>query len=356
MEEELDEELWERWRCEVDKGQTSVRIDKYLAEHMAGTSRNRIQHAADAGHVWVNHQPVNSHYKVKPLDVIQVLLDHEPRDYTIKPEPIPLKVVYEDEDLMVINKPAGLVVHPGHGNYEHTLLNALAYYFGSRGVEEKGLRNEERGLRKVIDINDPEIGLVHRIDKDTSGLLLIAKTPEAKANLAMQFFDHTTERTYNALVWGTFQEDEGTIEGALGRDTKDRTCYKVYDLEDNPNAKEAVTHWRVLERFLYVTLVECRLETGRTHQIRVHMRHIGHPLFSDEKYGGTEILKGLPTQKYKQYIQNCFALCPRQVLHAKTLGFTHPRTGERMFFDSEWPEDMTNLINKWRQYEPNTLQ
>lgn len=347
--EELDEELWERWRCEVDKGQTSVRIDKYLTEHMAGTSRNRIQRAADAGNVWVNHKPVNSNYKVKPLDVIQVLLDHEPHDFTIKPEPIPLNVVYEDEDLMVINKPAGLVVHPGHGNYEHTLLNALAYYFGSRGVEG-------RGVGKVIDINDPNIGLVHRIDKDTSGLLLIAKTPEAKTNLAMQFFDHTTERTYNALVWGTFAEDEGVIEGALGRDTRDRTCYRVYDLEDNPNAKEAITHWRVLERFLYVTLVECRLETGRTHQIRVHMRHIGHPLFSDEKYGGTEILKGLPTQKYKQYIQNCFALCPRQVLHAKTLGFTHPRTGKRMFFDSEWPEDMTSLINKWRHYEPNTLQ
>lgn len=346
--EELDEELWERWRCEVDKGQTPVRIDKYLTEHMAGTSRNRIQRAADAGNVWVNHQPVNSNYKVKPLDVIQVLLDHEPHDFTIKPEPIPLNVVYEDEDLMVINKPAGLVVHPGHGNYEHTLLNALAYYF------EQGARTKDKG--QEIDINDPNIGLVHRIDKDTSGLLLIAKTPEAKTNLAMQFFDHTTERTYNALVWGTFAQDEGVIEGALGRDTKDRTCYRVYDLEDNPNAKEAVTHWRVLERFLYVTLVECRLETGRTHQIRVHMRHIGHPLFSDEKYGGTEILKGLPTQKYKQYIQNCFALCPRQVLHAKTLGFTHPRTGERMFFDSEWPEDMTSLINKWRHYEPNTLQ
>lgn len=346
--EELDEELWERWRCEVDKGQTSVRIDKYLTEHMAGTSRNRIQRAADAGNVWVNHKPVNSNYKVKPLDVILVLLDHEPHDFTIKPEPIPLNVVYEDDDLMVINKPAGLVVHPGHGNYEHTLLNALAYYF------EQGAKTKDKG--QEIDINDPNIGLVHRIDKDTSGLLLIAKTPEAKTNLAMQFFDHTTERTYNALVWGTFAEDEGVIEGALGRDTRDRTCYRVYDLEDNPNAKEAITHWRVLERFLYVTLVECRLETGRTHQIRVHMRHIGHPLFSDEKYGGTEILKGLPTQKYKQYIQNCFALCPRQVLHAKTLGFTHPRTGKRMFFDSEWPEDMTSLINKWRHYEPNTLQ
>ena len=344
--EELDEELWERWRCEVDKGQTPIRIDKYLTEHMAGTSRNRIQNAADAGNVWVNHKPVSSNYKVKPLDIIQVLLDHEPHDFTIQPENIPLNIVYEDEDLLIVNKPAGLVVHPGHGNYEHTLLNALAYYFQYTNPSSSS---------STIGINDPNIGLVHRIDKDTSGLLLIAKTPEAKTNLAMQFFDHTTERTYNALVWGSFQENEGTITGALGRDTRDRTCYRVYNLEDNPNAKEAVTHWRVLERLLYVTLVECKLETGRTHQIRVHMKHIGHPLFSDEKYGGTEILKGLPTQKYKQYIQNCFALCPRQVLHAKTLGFTHPRTGKRMFFDSEWPEDMTNLINKWRNYEPTTL-
>lgn len=335
---EQDDELWERWRCEVDKGQTPVRIDKYLAEHMSGTSRNRIQTAADAGNVLVNGKPVASNHKVKPNDVIQVLLDHEPHDFTILPENIPLDIVYEDDDILVINKPAGLVVHPGHGNYEHTLLNALAYYFGEK-----------------LDINNPNIGLVHRIDKDTSGLLLIAKTPEAKTNLGLQFFEHTTERTYNALVWGTFAEDSGTITGALARDTRDRTIYKVWDLEDNPNAKEAVTHWRVLERFMYVTLVECRLETGRTHQIRVHMKHIGHPLFCDEKYGGTEILKGLPTQKYKQYIQNCFALCPRQVLHAKTLGFTHPRTGKRMFFDSQWPEDMSNLINKWRSYVPNTL-
>ena len=217
-------------------------------------------------------------------------------------------------------------------------LNALAYYFGDK-----------------LDINNPNIGLVHRIDKDTSGLLLIAKTPAAKTNLGIQFFEHTTERTYNALVWGTFAEDSGTIEGALARDNRDRTIYKVWNIEDNPNAKEAVTHWRVLERFMYVTLVECRLETGRTHQIRVHMKHIGHPLFCDEKYGGTEILKGLPTQKYKQYIHNCFDLCPRQVLHAKTLGFTHPVTGKRMFFDSEWPADMSNLIEKWRKYEPNTL-
>lgn len=342
----IDEEIWERLRLEVDKGQAPVRIDKYLAEHMAGTSRNRIQNAAEAGNIWVNGRAVASNYKVKPLDTIQILLDHEPHDYSISPENIPLTIVYEDEDVLVINKPAGLVVHPGHGNYEHTLLNALAYYFDETARKQG---------KPALDINDPNIGLVHRIDKDTSGLLLIAKTPEAKTHLGRQFFDHTTTRTYNALVWGTFTENEGTVVGALGRDNRDRTIYRVWDIEENPNAKEAITHWRVLERFPYVTLVECRLETGRTHQIRVHMSHIGHPLFSDEKYGGTEILKGLRTQKYRQYIENCFTLCPRQVLHAKTLGFTHPRSGERMFFDSEWPTDITNLINKWRHYEPNTL-
>ena len=343
--ENMDEELWERWRCEVDKGQGKERIDKYLATHMTNTSRNRIQTAADAGNVWVNGEPVASNYRVKPGDVIQVLLDHEPHDFTITPENIPLDIVYEDGDLLVVNKPAGLVVHPGHGNYEHTLLHALAWHF-----EHSQMVND-----KMVNINNPDIGLVHRIDKDTSGLLLVAKTPEAKAHLAKQFFDHTTERTYNALVWGTFKEESGTVEGALARDNRDRTIYRVWDPEECPQAKEAVTHWRVLERFPYVTLVECRLETGRTHQIRVHMKHIGHPLFADEKYGGCEILKGLRTQKYRQYIENCFALCPRQVLHAKTLGFTHPRTGERLFFDSQWPEDMTNLINKWRHYETNTL-
>ena len=332
--------LFERWRCEVDKGQGKERIDKYLAEHMTNTSRNRIQTAADAGNVWANGKAVASNYRVK-----QVLLDHEPHDFTITPENIPLDIVYEDDDLLVVNKPAGLVVHPGHGNYEHTLLHALAWHF-----EHSPFAN-----RPIVNINDPDIGLVHRIDKDTSGLLLVAKTPEAKAHLARQFFDHTTERTYNALVWGTFKEQSGTIEGALARDNRDRTIYRVWDLEDCPQAKEAVTHWRVLEQFPYVTLVECRLETGRTHQIRVHMKHIGHPLFADDKYGGCEILKGLRTQKSSQYIENCFALCPRQALHAKTLGFTHPRTGERMFFDSRWPEDMTALINKWRAYEPNTL-
>ena len=332
---------FERYSCTVDKGQTPVRVDKYLSEHMPGTSRNRIQQAAEAGNILVNEQPVASNYKVKPLDLVQVMLDHEPIDFTIQPENIPLEVVYEDADVLVINKPAGLVVHPGHGNYEHTLLNALAYYF--------------QQTQAHLDINNPEIGLVHRIDKDTSGLLLIAKTPEAKTNLGKQFFDHTTERTYNALVWGTFTEESGTITGALARDTRDRTIYRIYDLDENPNAKEAITHWRVLERFPYVTLVECRLETGRTHQIRVHMKSIGHPLFADEKYGGMEILKGLRTQKYSQYIHNCFALCPRQVLHAKTLGFTHPRTGERLFFDSPWPADIEALIDKWRNYQPNTL-
>ena len=332
---------FERYSCTVDKGQTPVRVDKYLSEHMPGTSRNRIQQAAEAGNILVNEQPVASNYKVKPLDLVQVMLDHEPIDFTIQPENIPLEVVYEDADVLVINKPAGLVVHPGHGNYEHTLLNALAYYF--------------QQTQAHLDINNPEIGLVHRIDKDTSGLLLIAKTPEAKTNLGKQFFDHTTERTYNALVWGTFTEESGTITGALARDTRDRTIYRIYDLDENPNAKEAITHWRVLERFPYVTLVESRLETGRTHQIRVHMKSIGHPLFADEKYGGMEILKGLRTQKYSQYIHNCFALCPRQVLHAKTLGFTHPRTGERMFFDSPWPTDIEALVDKWRNYQPNTL-
>lgn len=334
--EQQDEELFERFKIVADKGQAPLRVDKFLVEHTGGTSRNRIQTAADAGHVWVNGRPVNANYKVKPCDVIQMLIDHEPADYTITPENIPLNIVYEDADVLVVNKEAGMVVHPGCGNYNGTLLNALAYYFQHNG--------------QGLDMNDPNIGLVHRIDKDTSGLLLIAKTPEAKANLAVQFFEHSTRRTYNALVWGTFTEDEGTIEGALGRDTRDRTVYRVWDPLDNPAAKHAVTHYRVLERFPYCTLVECRLETGRTHQIRVHMKHIGHILFGDEKYGGMEPLKGLPTQKYKQYIQNCFEICPRQALHAKTLGFKHPRTGEEMNFDSDWAPDFAALIDKWRRY------
>lgn len=329
---EEQDELFERFKIVADRGQAPLRVDKFLQQHMGGTSRNRIQTAADNGHVWSNGRPVTSNYKVKPGDVIQVLIDHEPTDYTITPENIPLEIVYEDDAVLVVNKPTGMVVHPGCGNYSGTLLNALAYYF------------------KDLDMNDPNIGLVHRIDKDTSGLLLIAKTPEAKTDLALQFFEHTTRRTYHALVWGTFPEDEGTVIGALGRDTRDRTVYRVWDPLDNPAAKHAVTHWRVLERFPYCTLVECRLETGRTHQIRVHMKHIGHPLFADEKYGGMEILKGQPTQKYKQFIQNCFALCPRQALHAKTLGFRHPTTGEQMDFDAPRAEDLEKLIAKWRGY------
>ena len=338
--DELSEELFERWKLQADRGQAPLRVDKFVVEHMGSISRNRIQAAADAGHLWVNGKAVKANNKVKPMDIVQVLLDHEPIDFTIEPENIPIEVVYEDEDLMVINKPAGMVVHPGCGNYTGTLLNAIAYY----------LQNHPN-----FDVNDPAVGLVHRIDKDTSGLLLIAKTPEAKADLAVQFFHHTTRRTYNALVWGTFAENEGTINAALGRDTRDRTLYRVWDTEDNPAAKEAVTHYRVMERFPYCTLVECRLETGRTHQIRVHMKHIGHPLFADEKYGGMEVLKGIPTQKYKQFIHNCFALCPRQVLHARTLGFKHPRTGQQMDFTSEWPTDFTNLIEKWRHYDATNL-
>ncbi len=348
VEAEEQDELFVRFECVVDKGQTPVRVDKYLAEHIPGTSRSRVQAAADSGQVLVNAKAVSSSYKIKPSETIQVLLNHEPEDFTIRPENIPLDIVYEDEDLLVVNKPAGLVVHPGHGNYEHTLLHALAWHF-----EEDSKISRSQDFK--IDVNDPNIGLVHRIDKDTSGLLLIAKTAEAKTKLGLQFFNHTTERTYNALVWGTFDEDEGTIDGALARDNRDRTIYRVYSLEDNPLAKTAVTHYRVLERYPYVTLVECRLETGRTHQIRVHMAHIGHPLFADEKYGGTVIRKGLRTQKYAQYIQNCFALCPRQVLHAKTLGFTHPRTGERMHFDSPWAPDFAAVIEKWRNYQMNTL-
>lgn len=331
--------MWEKWSGVVDVGQSAIRIDKYLAEHISNVSRNRIQNAADAGQVLVNGTAVACSYKVKPQDFIQLMLNHEPHDGHIDPEDIPLNIVYEDNDLMVINKPAGLVVHPGHGNWNGTLLNALAWYFRDNAK---------------FDINNPDIGLVHRIDKDTSGLLLIAKTPEAKTKLSAQFFNHTTERTYNALVWGCFDEDQGRIEGALARDNRDRTIYRIWDLEENPTAKEAVTHWRVLERFQYVTLVECRLETGRTHQIRVHMKSIGHPLFGDDKYGGAEILRGLKTQKYKQYINNCFALCPRQALHARTLGFIHPTTNEQMFFDSDWADDFSALINKWRSYTLNT--
>ena len=329
-------ELYEHFRVVVDKGQSQVRVDKYLFERLVNSSRNRIQKAADAGLIMANGQPVKSSDKVKPCDVLTVMMDRPRYDNDIIPEDIPLDIVYEDNDLMVINKPAGLVVHPGCGNYHGTLVNAIAWH----------LKDNPR-----YDPNDPQVGLVHRIDKDTSGLLVVAKTPDAKTHLGLQFYNKTTKRKYNALVWGIVENNEGTIEGNIGRNPKDRMQMAV--LSDPAQGKHAVTHYRVLERLGYVTLVECVLETGRTHQIRVHMKHIGHTLFNDERYGGNEILKGTHFSKYKQFVNNCFETCPRQALHAMTLGFVHPRTGEEMFFTSPLPEDMTNLIDKWRNYISN---
>ena len=329
-------ELYEHFHVVVDKGQSQVRVDKYLFERLVNSSRNRIQKAADAGLIMANGKPVKSSYKVKPCDVLTVMMDRPRYDNDIIPEDIPLDIVYEDNDLMVINKPAGLVVHPGCGNYHGTLVNAIAWH----------LKDNPR-----YDPNDPQVGLVHRIDKDTSGLLVVAKTPDAKTHLGLQFYNKTTKRKYNALVWGVVENNEGTIEGNIGRNPKDRMQMAV--LSDPAQGKHAVTHYRVLERLGYVTLVECVLETGRTHQIRVHMKHIGHTLFNDERYGGNEILKGTHFSKYKQFVNNCFETCPRQALHAMTLGFVHPRTGEEMFFTSPLPEDMTNLIDKWRNYISN---
>ena len=328
--------LYEHFRVVVDKGQAPVRIDKYLFERMVNASRNRIQTAADAGFVMANGKPVKSSYKVKPLDVLTVMMDRPRYENDIIPEDIPLDIVYEDDDLMVINKPAGLVVHPGCGNYHGTLVNAIAWH-----------------LRHVptYDPNDPQVGLVHRIDKDTSGLLVVAKTPDAKTSLGLQFYNKTTRREYNALVWGIVEQDEGTVTGNIGRNPKDRMQMAV--LSDPTQGKHAVTHYQVLERLGYVTLVRCVLETGRTHQIRVHMKHIGHVLFNDERYGGHEILKGTHFSKYKQFVNNCFDICPRQALHAKTLGFVHPRTGQEMFFASELPADMTGLLERWRAYVGN---
>ena len=329
-------ELYEHFRVVVDKGQSQVRVDKYLFERLVNSSRNRIQKAADAGLIMANGKPVKSSYKVKPCDVLTVMMDRPRYDNDIIPEDIPLDIVYEDNDLMVVNKPAGLVVHPGCGNYHGTLVNAIAWH----------LKDNPK-----YDPNDPQVGLVHRIDKDTSGLLVVAKTPDAKTHLGLQFYNKTTKRKYNALVWGVVENNEGTIEGNIGRNPKDRMQMAV--LSDPAQGKHAVTHYRVLERLGYVTLVECVLETGRTHQIRVHMKHIGHTLFNDERYGGNEILKGTHFSKYKQFVNNCFETCPRQALHAMTLGFVHPRTGEEMFFTSPLPEDMTNLIDKWRNYIRN---
>lgn len=329
-------ELHEHFRVVVDKGQAPTRVDKFLFERMVNASRNRIQKAAEVGCVMANGNPVKSNYKVKPEDVITLMM-HRPRyDNDIIPEDIPLDIVYEDEAVMVINKPAGLVVHPGHGNYHGTLVNAIAWHLKD---------NPE------YDANDPQVGLVHRIDKNTSGLLVVAKTPDAKTNLGIQFLNRTTRRKYQALVWGSVEEDEGTIEGNLARHPKNRLQMAVF--ADPEIGKHAITHYKVLERIGYVTLVECVLETGRTHQIRVHMKHIGHTLFNDERYGGNEVLKGTHFSKYKQFVNNCFGICPRQALHAMTLGFTHPVTGEEMNFTTPLPEDMLLLIDKWRGYISN---
>lgn len=326
-------EMYEHFRFIADKGQTLLRVDKFLVARMEKTSRNRIQQAADANCIIVNGNPVKSSYKVKPGDVVSIVMDRPRYELEIIPEDIPLNIVYEDDDLLVVNKPAGLVVHPGHGNYHGTLVNALAYHFKDN---------------PDYDVNDPRLGLVHRIDKDTSGLLVIAKTPEAKTHLGLQFFNKTTKRQYVAIVWGDFNDNSGTIIGNIARNPKDKLQMAVFD--DPSIGKHAVTHYKVIESFGYVSVVQCILETGRTHQIRVHMRHIGHPLFNDARYGGDQILKGTTFSKYKQFIANCFDTCPRQALHAKTLGFIHPRTGQQMDFDSEIPDDMTSLIEKWRDY------
>ncbi len=339
IEEEPDNnEKYEHYRFVADKGQGPLRVDKFLASRIEGISRNRIQQAADAQSVLVNDIPVKTSYKIKPLDIVSLVLDWPKRELEIIPENIPLNIVYEDDDLMVVNKPPGMVVHPGHGNYTGTLVNALAYHLNFHSLE---------------DINDPRLGLVHRIDKDTSGLLLIAKNPDAKTNLSGQFFRKETKRLYVALVWGNLENDSGTVIGNIGRDPRDRLLMKVFS--DGEQGKTAVTHYQVLERFGYVTLVECQLETGRTHQIRVHMKHIGHTLFNDERYGGNEILRGTHFAKYKQFVYNCFEICPRQCLHAQTLGFVHPRTKEMLNFESPIANDMQEVIDKWRNYKKSNL-
>lgn len=332
----VEDELYEHFRFDVPKGQLLLRIDKFLMNLIPNATRNKIQNAATAGDIYVNDLPVKSNYKVKPFDVVRILLTHPPFENRVDPENIPLDIVYEDDTLLLINKPAGLVVHPGHGNYTGTLVNALAYHF-----ENLPMNSSERP------------GLVHRIDKDTTGLLVIAKTEAAMTHLAKQFENKTSEREYVAMVWGNVKEDEGTIEGNLARHLKDRMQMAVF--ADPEIGKPAITHYKVLERFGYVTLISCILETGRTHQIRAHMKHIGHPLFNDARYGGDLILKGTTFTKYKQFIDNCFKICPRQALHAKTLGFVHPTTGEMMRFDTELPDDMKELIEKWRGYSKSHL-
>ena len=330
-EQENNDELYEHFRFVAGEGQEPLRVDKFLMNFIENATRNKIQLAIKAGNVLVNDSEVKANYKVKPQDVVRVVLAHPPHENLLVPEDIPLDIVYEDEELIVIDKPAGLVVHPGHGNYNGTLVNGLIHHF----------QNLPRN-------SSDRPGLIHRIDKDTSGLLVVAKTDFSMAHLARQFFDRTTQRRYLALVWGSVEHDEGTIEGHIGRSQRNRLQMEVYPEGDH--GKPAVTHYRVLERFSYVTLVECRLETGRTHQIRAHFKYLGHPLFNDERYGGDKILKGTTFTKYRQFVENCFKVLPRQALHARTLGFEHPTTGEHMHFESPIPEDMSACLEKWRVY------
>ncbi|WP_414671835.1 MULTISPECIES: RluA family pseudouridine synthase [unclassified Leeuwenhoekiella] len=335
--EEGDDDLYEHYSFTAGKGQEPLRVDKFLMNFIEKATRNKIQQAAKNGNIEVNGAVVKQNYKVKAGDVVRVLFEHPPYEFLLTPENIPLDIVYEDDTLLVVNKPAGMVVHPGHGNYSGTLINALIYHFENLPENSSG-----------------RPGLVHRIDKDTSGLLVVAKTEEAMTHLAKQFFDKTSEREYIAIVWGNVEAESGTVEGHIGRHPKNRMQNTVY--EDGDQGKEAVTHYKVIERLGYVTKISCKLETGRTHQIRVHMKYIGHTLFNDERYGGDAILKGTTFTKYKQFVENCFKILPRQALHAKTLGFEHPKTGEWMRFDSEIPEDMTACIEKWRTYAKHAME
>lgn len=334
LDEEEIQPLYEHMRLVADKGQQPLRVDKFLLDHLPSTSRNRIQKAAEAGYLFVNDRSVKSNYRVRPQDVVTLRLTRPRYDTTIQPEDIPLDIVYEDEALLVVNKPAGMVVHPGCGNYTGTLVNALAWHLKDC---------------PGYDANDPAVGLVHRIDKDTSGLLVAAKTPEAKTSLGEQFFNKTTRRRYRALSWGNMESEEGRIEGNIARDPKDRLRMCVFP-PDSEVGKSAVTHWKVIERFGYTTLVECILETGRTHQIRAHFKHIGHPLFGDARYGGDLILRGTQSGSYRQFVQHNFQVCPRQALHAMTLGFRHPMTGKEMDFHAPLPPDMHTLIDRWHTF------
>jgi 23S rRNA pseudouridine1911/1915/1917 synthase len=362
-EQDDDQELFEHYRIIVEKGQHLLRVDKFLMNRTQNATRSKIQQSAENGSILVNDKPVKSNYKVKPFDVITVVLAHPPREIELVAQNIPIDIVYEDDDLIMVNKQPGMVVHPGYGNYSGTLVNALVYHFQNLPINKSGERRTENRDGSKLSIPDPNLptldsrptspnlrpGLVHRLDKNTSGIMVVAKSEIAMVKLAKDFFDRNLDRIYYALVWGDFKVDEGTITGNIGRHQKDRKKMDVLP-DDDEHGKHAVTHYKVLERFGYVTLIECKLETGRTHQIRVHMQHIGHSLFNDSLYGGDRILKGTTFAKYRQFVENCFTIMPRHALHAKSLGFTHPVTGKYIHFDSEIRDDMQAVIDKWRGY------